>query len=122
MSTQINPLLFAGPLLLGSIGLFTASVVVRPSEDISSPAIVTPKDRLPNGFVALDAKAGASERQIINSALIVELASTWDPTIPVKKQTKKNAKWTYVVMSTGAIFKVDEPLDKFLGRVRNQQQ
>ena len=122
MSIQIHPLLFAGPLLLGSIGLFTASVVVRPSENISSPAIVTPKDRLPNGFVALDAKVGASERQIINSVLIVELASTWDPIMPIKKQTKKNAKWTYVVMSTGAIYKVDEPLDKFLGRVRNQQQ
>jgi len=122
MSIQIHPLLLAGPLLLGSIGLFTASVVIKPSEDISSPTSVAPKDRLPNGFVALDGKAGASERQIINSALIVELTSTWDPTMPVKKQTKKNAKWTYVVMSNKEVFRVDEPLDKFLGRIRNQQQ
>lgn len=122
MRIHINPLLLAGPLLLMSVGLFTASVVVRPSKNISGHAIVTPRDRLPNGFVALDEKVGASERQIINTVLIMELTATWDPSMPVKKQTKKNAKWTYVVMSNKAIYRLDEPLDKFLGRVRNQQQ
>ena len=122
MSNKIHPLLLAGPLLLGSIGLFTASVVIKPSKDISSPTSVAPRDRLPNGFIALDEHVRASERQIINSALIVELTPTWDPKMPINKQTKNNAKWTYVVMSTKEVFRLDEPLDNFLGRIRNQQQ
>jgi len=104
------------PIILVALASFSLPAV------LSSPTSVTPGSRLPNGFVALDAKAGASERQIINSALIVELSSTWDPKMPVKKQTKKNADWTYVVMSTKEVFRLDEPLDKFLGRIRNQQQ
>ena len=104
------------PIVLFALASFSLPAI------LSSPASVAPRSRLPNGFVALDAKAGASERQVINSALIVELTPTWDPKMPITKQTKKNAKWTYVVMSTKEVFRLDEPLDKFLGRIRNQQQ
>jgi len=109
-------------LLYVLVPVGVASIATIPLASLDHETL-TPRDRLPNGFIALDGSLGALEQRVINTQQILEITSHWDPKIPVNKRTKKNAKWTLVSMTDhNTVFVIKETLPKVLNRIRNQQQ
>jgi hypothetical protein len=98
--------------------LITAISCLTASISMFTLGAMLPKDRLPSGFVWIDPKI---KQKVFNLSQILVVTTTWDPKISITKRTKKNANWTFIKMTDNSTLTIQEDMESFLSRARNNQ-